>query len=656
MLKKVKCLIAFLIINVVVLAQNDKVLFTIDGNKVYKNEFIRAIEGNNIIKQSNNSDSIEKLLNIFIGLKRKVIEAKSIGLNNSERYNTEIRLHRQQLLSQFLANKKTLDFYVQQTWERSRTEVWIKQILLRLDPDASAKDSLLVYQKALNIRKKLLSGSDFNLMASQMSEDPTASINSGDLWYVKPLSIPYQVEDYIYSNSIENISYPIRTELGYHLIEVKNKRPNQGRFKVAHILISNQPGKSDTSEVFLKQRADSIYNLAIKGADFNKLALEYSYDKGTSATGGELPWFETGQMPREFENASILLKSDGSISKPVKTKFGWHIIKKIAHEDYPSFDLAKQQYYNRVLNSDKGKLAIKKQIEILKKQYNFADYNNLDPFYSLTDSTIFEGNWQIPLFSDLNNILFSIQNNKYYQKDFAEYMQANQKKIIPIPILNYVNSRYSQFIDSAILSFETEKIEHDSPDFKFKMNYFSENALANYLMQIMVWDKPVDEKSILTYYNNNIKKYNKSLIADVCIFTYSPDKQSKIEKFYEKSKVYNFTLKELENTIQANIDNEFVMLECGKFEKGQNKTMDICFEIYEKGQISADQRLVFLENSNKLILLTDEIKKADLQSDDIKKIVISDYMDQLEYNYLQDLQKKYPVQIEQDVFESLIKK
>jgi peptidyl-prolyl cis-trans isomerase SurA len=652
---KLDLLLLFLFINIFVFSQTDKVLLTIDGKKIYKEEFKRAFSKDKDLKWINNTDSVKKYLDKFIEFKLIVTEAESLGLDKTNEYTNEANAFNNQLVRQYLTDKITLDFFVKQTYDRSKTEVRIKQILIRLDPNSSAKDSLFAYQKALNIRKKILNGGNFALIASQISDDPSAAVNGGDLWYVKPTMIPYAVENYIYSNTTEKISLPIRSNLGYHLIEILDKRPNPGRYKVSQIMLCFSTLSNDSTSA-IKQKADSIYQLAINGADFGLLAKKYSCDKGTSLTGGELPWFETGKMPREFEEAAFKLKKDGDISVPIKTKYGWHIIKRISQEENPPFDKIKEQIYNLVLNSEKGKIATKIQIENLERQYGFKDYGTLSTFYSLVDSTIFDGTWKIPIETTLTGLLFSFSNQKFYQNDFAEFLEISQKKMYPTPILNYVNSKYEEFINESIIKFETNNIKNSNIEFISLSSRFKENLLSNYLMEKNVWTKvETDKNGLKDFYEKNKNLYNKMYIADVCIYSYSADKINKIEKQFNKIKDLNLSTDDLEKYMKENVDAGFVLSKCLKSEEGEDKVVDRCIDLYKNGKLKKDQRLVFFEDINLLLLLNKEINNTDKSLDEIRSKVTTDYQNYLESSWVKDLKKKYTVIVDQEVLESIAK-
>lgn len=96
--------------------------------------------------------------------------------------------------------------------------------------------------------------------------------------------------------------------------------------EVAHILIQVPQGASEAEIETARQTAEDLAERARAGEDFATLAKEYSQDKGSAESGGDLGWVEPGVMVQAFEKAMYELSMDSPISDPVQTGFGWHVI------------------------------------------------------------------------------------------------------------------------------------------------------------------------------------------------------------------------------------------------------------------------------------------------------------------------------------------
>ncbi|WP_461200728.1 peptidylprolyl isomerase [Anoxybacillus sp. TBDG-1] len=129
------------------------------------------------------------------------------------------------------------------------------------------------------------------------------------------------------------------------------------KVKASHILVDDE------------KTAKEIKAKLEKGEDFAKLAKEYSKDTGSAQNGGDLGWFGPGKMVEEFEKAAYTLKV-GEVSEPVKTQFGYHIIKVTDKEEKKSFDEMKEEMEYEVKKSKLDASKVQSKLDKLMKEAN----------------------------------------------------------------------------------------------------------------------------------------------------------------------------------------------------------------------------------------------------------------------------------------------
>ncbi len=191
----------------------------------------------------------------------------------------------------------------------------LKYVLFR--NQASKEDSLAIFKNLLAIAQKAKSDtSAFKTYVNIYSDEPfkvdTVTINQ----------IPEPIAGDILKAKAGDLIGPKLTFQGYVLYKVDNKFRGKDEFvRASHILISSNKG-----DAAAKKEAENIYKQLLKGADFAKLAKEKSADKGSAVRGGDLGWFGKGQMVKPFEKAAFSGRV-GKILRPVKTRYGYHIIK-----------------------------------------------------------------------------------------------------------------------------------------------------------------------------------------------------------------------------------------------------------------------------------------------------------------------------------------
>ena len=201
--------------------------------------------------------------------------------------------------------------------------VKISHILIEIKAGSNA-DSLAL-NKIDSILTTIKSGEDFSELASLYSDDTNSALNGGELGFMKRGTLVPEFEEAAYSLSPGEISEIVRTEFGYHIIKLIERRGE--RINVKHILIMPKTGKYDEDKVVILLK--DLRARIISGESFEDVAGEYSDDPEVAVNNGNLGWYDlTSLSIPQFVEVLDTLKV-GNISKPIKTDYGYHIIKSI---------------------------------------------------------------------------------------------------------------------------------------------------------------------------------------------------------------------------------------------------------------------------------------------------------------------------------------
>ena len=477
--------------------KNDE-LFKVNDSVVLIDEFNRVFNKNIELIDEKNQKDFDSYLNLLVNYKIKLAEAYELGYHEDPKYKSELNKYTKQLQNTYLTDKETEERYLLEAYDRTKLEVNVSHILIRIESDNI--DTIQVYNK-LNSLRNSFGNSTTDEFKKKYNQDNLMIVE--DLGYFSVFKMIYDFENVAYNTPVGEVSEPFRTQFGFHILKVNDKRNSLGEVTVGHIM--TYKSKTDAQE-----RINNIYDSIQSGKSFEYLAKKYSEDKNSSFKGGRLNPFSSGQINSiPFENAAFNLDTDNNISEPVETKYGWHIIKLYNKENVKDFDQIKFELLNKLKKSSRFNKITDSFYSFLLKRYNLSYENeNLDYFISIIDQSYLQGNWSIPEEIDDEKILVKINNKILKYIDFATFLEDNQKKYNIISTKDLVYDLYKRFIDYNALEFYKNNLENENAEYRFVINEYREGLLLFNLMQEKIWTlKDSDTINLREFYNENINKY-----------------------------------------------------------------------------------------------------------------------------------------------------
>ncbi|NND34008.1 MAG: hypothetical protein HKN76_15575, partial [Saprospiraceae bacterium] len=454
-------------------AQN-QVLFTIEDQPVYLDEFLYIYEKTNRDEANFSKSSVEEYLDLYKRFKLKVYKAREMKLDTIKALQQELNGYRKQLASAYLSDREVLEDLAREAHSRMLRDVSFSHILLKVSPTASDEETEKVYQKALNVLERLRNGEDFGQVAVEVSEDENVSKNRGDIGYVTAM-LPdgfYELETAIYTIPANTYSRPIRSKLGFHIVTTSGDRPARGEIEVSQILIRNEKGRSN------KPKIDSLYQLLENGADFATLARQHSDDKSTASQGGYLGFFGINKYESVFENTAFRLREDGDYSRPIRSSLGWHIIKRLSHKGIAPFEEMQRTLEAKIKSDGRYEIAEKAMLSKIKDENNFRESSwNRKQFISDVGAEYLTYKWKAPDEYD-NQELFSIGGTAVKVDEFLNYLTKNTAARLRINrgmgLEQALDQLYEEFVESTLKDYQESQLENKHPDFKALMREYSE--------------------------------------------------------------------------------------------------------------------------------------------------------------------------------------
>ncbi|MBL7963688.1 MAG: peptidylprolyl isomerase [Flavobacteriales bacterium] len=377
-------------------AQNgatDPVLMSVDGQPVLRSEF-EAIYKKNNKDVTVTPEALNEYVELFINYKLKVREAEVLRMDTVSKFQQELDGYRKQLARPYLIDRELNEQLMREAYDRSLEEIRASHILVQVAQDAAPEDTLKAWQRINSLRQRVMKGEDFAAVAMSKggSDDPGVQKGGGDLGYFTALQMVYPFESMAYNTPVGQVSPVVRTRFGYHILKVTDRRPARGTIKVAHVMLRSVDTDSPEKKEATERKIREIHQQLVSGQlSFSDAALKFSEDEGTSSKSGELPEFSTGKMIEEFEDAAFALTTDGAISDPVRTRYGWHIIKRMSYVAPAGFEQAKSELKNKIARDSRADITKRAFLDKLRKDYNYQPNDkNVKALYALVDSTIFK--------------------------------------------------------------------------------------------------------------------------------------------------------------------------------------------------------------------------------------------------------------------------
>ena len=578
---------------------------------------------------------------LFVDYRLKVKEAQKRKIDTLSNFQKEFKRYRNQLADNYIANGKVTDDLVKETYERLKIEVKASHILIKVPDTASTDSRQKLYQKAKEIAGKAKRGADFESLALQYSEDPSVQRNKGNLGWFRAFQMVYPFESAVYNQKVGEISSPVETQYGYHIIKKTDQRKSQGKITVAHIMI--KPNQKDSTGISAKQKVDKIYSRIQKGEDFSQIAQEESDDKKTAPKGGQLNPFSVGDINSDsFENTAFSLEN-GAISKPFRTRFGWHIIKKIGNEPIPPLEEKKSELVKRIKTSKRVKLLNNKiQKNILQYHDMSVDSTIVKTISQAVDSTIHRYKWKASdSLKSISKTFLSIDNLNYSVGDFAGYFEKQQRTLTKKSQYNFmVKEALGKYVYAKLVKHHKNQLEELAPDFKAKMKNYKEGLMVFELMEREVWNKAKDDSIGLKKYYQQHKKayYSKPQISGLLVDAKGVDQLKKL-----KQQVTSTDSLEL-------IKKAFPTIKLTPLDKHPIDDS----RLPEKLKIKENQTKIYNHaNAPKIVKIKEFHPKRQLAFEEAKGRVVADYQDQLETKFIKRLRKKYKVEVDHDVLKKI---
>jgi len=632
-------------------AQTDPVLFTVNGQDVPLSEFEYIYNKNNGDNADYSKASVDEYLDLYTKFKLKVQRAKDMKLDTISALQTELEGYKKQLSNSYLVDKEVTEKLSKEVYERSLKDVQFSHILVQVKANTTDEDLARFKKIADDIYARIQKGESFEELAETESDDTNSNKNSGLVGFVTAM-LPngfYELETTLYSTKEGEVAPPVRSPIGFHIVKVNKIRDAVGKMEVAHILIRKKTGSEGKLE---KTQINKALSFLKDGGNWEQAVKDFSEDKKTVGKSGYIGELKIGQYEEAFENAAYALKNDEDISEPIETRIGYHIIKRIKGEEQPTYAQSKKKLQAQISKDKRLDIVKREIIDRIKEEGNFKlSEPALAKIKADLNEDFFTYKWAPKDMAEEN--LFSIGGKDYSNDDFLGFLKKNARKRLlgrRGGLDKAFAGLFEEFVDEKAIKYEETKLSEKYPEFRNLMREYEEGVLLFEATKMMVWDKAsTDTAGLKAFHLKNQNNY----------------------KWNERAVVY---------TININTDNEKIAKKAmkkikklpvseiaPKLNSSTNNLVSYSKATVEKNNLS-DKNLSWSKNS-----VTEMIKDEEKKSYNFKKLesilpgqnktlgeargyVIADYQDYLEKEWINELKAAYPIVINKEVLNALIKK
>jgi peptidyl-prolyl cis-trans isomerase SurA len=538
----------------------------------------------------------------------------------------------------------------QEAFQRSQKDIHAAHIFISLKDKQGNPYDREAETKRDAVLKRLNAGEDFRKVAAELSDDPSAMTNKGDLGYITVFTIPYEFENLVYSTPPGKFSLPYKSKAGYHIFKILGERKALGKVKAQQILLAIPPGSDDAAKKSIAARADSLYKKIIAGSDFGKLAVAFSNDYVSAANNGIIPDFGTGQYDPRFEAAVTALAKDGAISKPFLTTHGWHIVKRLSIKPVisnPQDKSYRSELEDRIRQDSRWKVSrdfiadqVRKKPGLQKNDYDKS------ALWALTDSLLDGKPLKAGNSMNTNSPLFRIGDTILTAQAFIDNARAFRYKNDGTGLRPY-EQVMDDFVEQALQDYYRAHLEDFNEEFRNQMAEFRDGNLFFEIMQREIWNKAqADSSALVQLYERNRKDYIWKQSADAVVFFCSD--QASAKTVYELVKK---TPKDWRKITE--IYAEKVVGDSSRYEWSQIPNLDKT--VPRAGMITAPQVNTTDNTASFAYIIAVYPQPMQRTFNEAKGLVINDYQIWLEEQWNKELRKKYPVVVDQKVLSSILK-
>lgn len=647
---------------------DNSVLVVVGDDTTTRGEFMR-LYSQNLSGQASEHPSraeLQTYLSLYIHFRMKVLAAREAGYDTVQAIEEELNAYSSQLAKPYVMDTNVLKRLEKEALENLQYDVCARQIRVSLPLYPTPEDTLAAYNKIVEAREKLMQGEDFSDVALEYSDEirtdrkgrKIRTGREGVMGYFTATQVNYLLEEAVYSMKVGEISQPVRTKYGYHLLQLLDKRPTLGKVTISHILVPVY-ARDSAAEAFAKARIDSAYDMLVSGYDFGEVSMRYSADQQAVMRGGKLGTMGVNRITAEEAYVLYTLR-EGEFSKPFRGRYGWQIIQLDAKtgmlDDIDALALVR---YNLETGIDRGHLPyiafVDRKLKTAHWTWNEKVVKEVQEYLRGLGSLKKVPRHMPEGVAFFNRTVLRFEDFDFSVWDFISLIlketpsddKVNNRE-------NWFNAMRTEALRAAALRHEYTVLEKKYPDYAKQMREYRDGVYLFEVSNRKVWSKALtDTAGLEEYFETHRDKYvcPPKAKAKVMMYDVSMVDTRDVEKLAQKA----FDRKMNQREIQMMFDkkykgNRLVKVDSADYAPGENVFVD------NTGWTVGFTKNIMSGTSRKAFVIIDEVVPSrPYELSEISGIVMNDYQGYLDRKWVDELHSKYRTKVDEDVFNTLLK-
>ncbi|WP_340103104.1 peptidylprolyl isomerase [Rhodohalobacter sp. 8-1] len=481
----------------------DAVVAEIGDESISLGDLISYYERNNI-EDGYSSEELKEFLPFYVDYKLKLAYGKDQGLYSDPEIQQEFENYSKQAAFSFWLENEIKSELEKEFIERSEYELKSTHVLIRLDPNSSADDAEEARLRIEEARQRFIDG---EMTMEELNREYSTQVQGrpagGELpWFSAGVTVkPF--EDALYSLEKGELSEPVRTQFGFHIIYLEDRRQRTPQRSASHIFFRGS--RDDLSAEIL---ADSAYATLEKGRPWDEVVQQFSQDGSSVNNGGSVGWVGYGtQYSADFIDAVLSVDPIASFSQPIQTNYGYHIFRIDSVRSYQNDEQRREELLSQLEELPRYNANRQQVLERISEIGNFSKNSSVQEsitaFFSDADSSLITN---IDLPEDIaEQTLISFNNQTYTSGDFKQWLHDTHSDRSTKEFSDHWVDLYEEYVlDSQIIPMTNDRF----PEFKRETDGFLNGLVVFQVSDENIWNiETADSSNLEQYYERNKDKY-----------------------------------------------------------------------------------------------------------------------------------------------------